>query len=216
MRGMLCPQNDKNTATIVVSSNAMIAFLQGIAGKTEPGIVVIDVHGVGYKVMMPTGDWDKLTEGEQCKLHISSYIREDRFDLYGFADDRSRALFEKLIDIAGIGPRTGLELCSIPRSILSQAVFEKDAAILTAVKGIGRKSAEKLLVELTSLMEKNPALFAGSGSVEGAVSARFDRDAAAALGQLGFSSEEIMRALETLPQDLTTTEERVTAALRSL
>ena len=193
----------------------MIAWLQGIVGKTEPGVAIIDVHGVGYRVMMPTSDWDNLTAGERCSLFISSYIREDRFDLYGFADDRSRVLFEKLIDISGIGPRTGLELCSIPRSMLSQAVFEKDAAILTAVKGIGRKSAEKLLVELTSMMEKHPILFSGT-TEEGTVSARFDRDAAAALGQLGFSSEEIMRALETLPKDLATTEERVTAALRSL
>jgi holliday junction DNA helicase RuvA len=169
---------------------------------------------VGYKVMMPAGDWDKLTEGETCKLHISTYIREDRFDLYGFLDPQSRTLFEKLIDIAGIGPRTGLELCSIPRSMLAQAVYEKDAAILTAVKGIGRKSAEKLLVELTSLMEKHPILFSFADSA--GVSARFDRDAAAALGQLGFSSEEIMRALEALPKELQTTEERVAAALRSL
>jgi Holliday junction DNA helicase RuvA len=177
-------------------------------------MVIIDVHGVGYRVMMPSGDWDKLVEGEQCSLFISSYIREDRFDLYGFTEDKSRMLFEKLIDISGIGPRTGLELCSIPRSMLSQAVFEKDAAILTAVKGIGRKSAEKLLVELTSMMEKHPSLFATSE--QGTTSARFDRDAAAALGQLGFSAEEIMRALETLSKDLQTTEDRVTAALRSL
>jgi holliday junction DNA helicase RuvA len=193
----------------------MIALLQGIAGKTEPGFAVIDVHGVGYKVMMPTGDWDKLTEGEQCRLHISTYIREDRFDLYGFLEPQSRTLFEKLIDISGIGPRTGLELCSIPRTMLAQAVYEKDPAILTAVKGVGRKSAEKLLLELTSLIEKHPGLFAGSGDATG-VSARFDRDAAAALGQLGFTPEEIMRALEALPKDITTTEERVTAALRSL
>lgn len=194
----------------------MIARLQGTMGKIEPGIAIIDVHGVGYRVMMPTGDWDKLNEGDQCTFFISTYIREDRFDLYGFSDDRSRILFEKLIDISGIGPRTGLELCSIPRSMLSQAVFEKDAAILTAVKGIGRKSAEKLLVELTSMMEKHPILFSHAGASETAGSARFDRDAAAALGQLGFSSEEIMHALETLPKDLKTTEERVTAALRSL
>lgn len=193
---------------------SMIARLQGIAGKTEVGIVIIDVHGVGYRVMMPTTDWDALVEGEQCSLFISSYIREDRFDLYGFAEDRTRMLFEKLIDISGIGPRTGLELCSIPRSMLSQAVFEKEASILTAVKGIGKKSAEKLLVELTSMMEKFPTLFASAE--QGATSARFDRDAAAALGQLGFSAEEIMRALETLPKDLQTTEDRVTAALRSL
>lgn len=192
----------------------MIATLNGTIGKTDPGVAVIDVHGVGYRVMMPTGDWDKFSEGEQCLLYISSYIREDRFDLYGFADDRSRALFERLIDISGIGPRTGLELCSIPRSMLSQAVFEKDAAILTAVKGIGRKSAEKLLVELTSMMEKHPELFSFAPGTD--AGARFDRDAAAALGQLGFSSEEIMRALESLPKDLATTEDRVTAALRSL
>ncbi len=194
--------------------STMIARLHGIVGKSEIGILTIDVHGVGYRVMVPTNDWDALHEGAECSLFISSYIREDRFDLYGFQDDKTRTLFEKLIDISGIGPRTGLELCSIPRSMLSQAVFEKDAAILTAVKGIGRKSAEKLLVELTSMMEKHPALFAHSAQTT--ESARFDRDAAAALGQLGFSAEEIMRALEALPHNLQTTEERVTAALRSL
>lgn len=192
----------------------MIALLRGIIGKQAPGDVIADVHGVGYLVSVPLADWDNLQDGHEAVLHISTYVREDRFDLYGFSDAQGRTLFEKLTAISGIGPRTGLELCGVPRGILAQAVHEKNPSILMTVKGIGRKSAEKLLVELNSLMEKEPELFAGSGGAS--PGARFDRDAAAALGQLGFSAEEIMHALESLPKDLQTTEDRVAAALRSL
>jgi holliday junction DNA helicase RuvA len=192
----------------------MIALLRGIMGKQTPGELIVDVHGVGYLVSVPLSDWDNLQDAHEATLFISTYVREDRFDLYGFSDMQGRELFEKLTAISGIGPRTGLELCGVPRGILGQAVHEKNPSILMAVKGIGRKSAEKLLVELTSLMEKSPELFAGSSG--SAIGARFDRDAAAALGQLGFSAEEIMHALESLPKDLSTTEDRVAAALRSL
>ncbi len=183
-------------------------------GKRTPGDVIADVHGVGYLVSIPLSDWDNLQDGQEAVLHISTYVREDRFDLYGFSDEQGRELFEKLTAISGIGPRTGLELCGVPRPILAQAVYEKNASILMAVKGIGKKSAEKLLVELTALMEKSPELFTGKG--ESSIGARFDRDTVAALSQLGFASDDILRVLEALPNDLTTTEERVTAALRSL
>ncbi len=192
----------------------MIALLRGIMGKRTPGEVIADVHGVGYLVAIPLSDWDNLHDGQEAVLHISTYVREDRFDLYGFSDEQGRELFEKLTAISGIGPRTGLELCGVPRAILAQAVYEKNPSILMTVKGIGRKSAEKLLVELTALMEKSPELFTGKG--ESTIGARFDRDTVAALSQLGFASDDILRVLEALPNDLTTTEERVTAALRSL
>ncbi len=192
----------------------MIAFLRGIIGKRTPGEVIADVHGVGYLVSIPLSDWDNLQDGHEAALYISTYVREDRFELYGFLDDQSRLLFEKLTAISGIGPRTGLELCGVPRGILAQAVYEKNPSILMTVKGIGRKSAEKLLVELTSMVEKSPELFAGSS--ESSIGARFDQDTVAALSQLGFASSDILRVLEALPDDLTTTEERVTAALRSL
>lgn len=191
----------------------MIAHLRGTIARHAPGAVTVDVGGVGYRVMVPLDVWEQVQEGITVRLWIASYIREDRFDLFGFLDTQSRLLFEELLNIAGIGPRTALELCSVPRSLLALAVQKKDAAPLTSVKGIGRKTAEKLLLELTSLGEKYPDLFSGT---ETGVSASIDPDAVSALEALGYDAPTITRALKALPVDLATTEERVTAALRSL
>lgn len=192
----------------------MIAHLRGSCARHAPGIVTVDVAGVGYKVLVPLDVWEQVADGKETKLWITSYVREDRFDLFGFLDTRSRTLFEELLNIPGIGPRTALELCSVPRSLLGTAIAKEDPAALTEIKGIGRKTAEKLLVELKALGEKHPDLFvhvAASG-MRGVI----DPDAAAALEALGYDAPTVMRALKSLPADLATTEERVTAALRSL
>jgi Holliday junction resolvasome RuvABC DNA-binding subunit len=107
-----------------------------------------------------------------------------------------------------------LELCSVPRGVLASAVHAKNSALLTTIKGIGKKSAEKLLVELSSLAERAPEIFTIEG--DHPLSAKFDQDTVAALTQLGFSTQDVLKVLETLPPDLKTTEERVGAALRSL
>lgn len=192
----------------------MIAHLRGSIGKIAPGDAVIDVNGVGYKVLMPVNDWDSVLDSANVHVYVHTYVREDRFDLYGFLDAGTRMLFQELIQLSGIGPRMGLELCSVPRGILSNAVHSKDASILTSIKGVGRKSAEKLLVELNSLAEREPQIFTGGG--DHPFAAKFDQDTVAALTQLGFSTPDILRVLETLPADLASTEERVTAALRAL
>ncbi len=192
----------------------MIAHLRGIIGKTSPGVVTVDVQGVGYKVMVPVNDWDAMLPGALVLLHTATYVREDRFDLYGFLDTQTRSLFEKLIDISGIGPRMGLELCAVPRGLIVNALHKKDPQLLSTVKGVGRKTAEKLLVELSSLAERDPQIFMGAQTPD--MGARFDADTVAALTQLGFASNDILRVLETLPTELKTTEERVTAALRNL
>lgn len=175
--------------------------------------VSIDVGGVGYRVIVPLDAWDTLEEGVVTTLWISTYVREDRFELYGFLDVATRGLFEELTQISGIGPRMGVELCGVPRGLLLKAIQEDDAAPLTSIKGIGRKTAEKLLVELKSLAERIPTLFTSDPR---AISARFDPDAVAALSQLGYNQTDITRVLESVPQELSTTEERVAAALRSL
>ncbi len=192
----------------------MIAHLRGIIGKGAPGEATVDVHGVGYRIRMPINDWDSVLESANIQVFVSTYVREDRLDLYGFLEDGTRMMFEKLIDINGIGPRMGLELCGVPRDILATAVQRKDPALLTTIKGIGRKSAEKLLVELSSLAEREPQIFMGTNS--NPLGAKYDEDTVAALSQLGFSTQDILRVLDALPTDLETTEERVTAALRSL
>jgi Holliday junction DNA helicase RuvA len=193
----------------------MISHLKGTIAKGAMGEVSVDTGGVGYRVQVPMTTWDLLAEGAATQLWISSYIREDRFDLFGFEDSATRMMFESLINLQGIGPRMGLELCAVPRSMLHQAIVQEDHRMLTAIKGIGKKSAEKLLIELKNLAEKQPMMFQG-GESGGTLSAKFDRDAVAALSQLGYATTDIMQALEGLPKHLTTTEERVTAALRSL
>lgn len=193
----------------------MISRLRGTVIREHPGQLTVDVGGVGYCVHTPIDVWEALPEGDEALLHITTYVREDRFDLFGFTDARTRTLFEHLIEIAGIGPRTGLELCGVPRSLLAQAVVEEDASCLTSVKGIGKKTAEKLLLELKSLAEKDPDLFAGSDGAA-PTGMRRDPDAIAALAQLGYKTADILRTLDALPGSLHSTEERVAAALQHL
>lgn len=192
----------------------MFAHLRGIISKQAVGLVSVDIGGAGYRVAVPLNVWETLEEGSEACLWISSYIREDRFDLFGFLDQSTRQLFEEFLGIAGIGPKTALELCSVPRDLIARAIRDQDHAQLTAIKGIGKKTAEKLLVELKSLAEKHPMMFVEEGG-RGIVGA-LDPDAIAALEALGYDAPTITRALKALPADLATTEERVTAVLRNL
>jgi Holliday junction DNA helicase RuvA len=193
----------------------MIAHLRGTISKGAMGEATVDVGGVGYRVSVPMNTWDILEDGSTTTIWTSAYIREDRFDLFGFADAATRTLFESLIALQGIGPRMGLELCAVPRGMILQAISADDPKLLMSIKGIGKKSAEKLLIELKNLAEKQPLIFqGGEGSVT--LPAQYDRDAVAALSQLGYTTSDIMQALEQLPKHLSTTEERVSAALRVL
>jgi Holliday junction DNA helicase RuvA len=193
----------------------MIAHLRGSILKLNPGEVHIDVDGVGYRVTVPLDVWDNMEEASQHMLWISSYVREDRFELFGFADRTGRTLFEEFLKKQGVGPKLALELCAVPRTLLLQAIHEQDDRLLTSVKGIGKKTAEKLLIDLKAMLEKDPTIF-GAVTSESNVRGAFDHDAAAALRSLGYDTPTVMQVLKDLPADLTSTEERVAAALRSL
>lgn len=193
----------------------MIARLHGTVHRQKLSDVIVDVQGVGYLVSTPVDVWEKLEDGTSATLWIHTYVREDRLELYGFQDRASRTLFELLIAQSGIGPKLGLELCAVPRDMLLQAVNQKDASILTNVKGIGKKTAEKLLLELENAIEKQPDVF-GSAAAQTAGKHEYDQDAVSALTTLGYDTSTIMQALKNLPSDIETTEERVAAALRSL
>ncbi len=193
----------------------MIGHLRGSIHRLDVPEVQVDVGGVGYRVTVPLQTWDELKEGEQAMLWISSYIREDRFDLYGFPDRTGRTLYEEFLKLDGIGPKMAMELCNVPRSLLLRAVTDEDFGILNNVKGVGKKTAEKLLVELKSLLEKKPDIL-GASTEAHITRAEFDKDAISTLSTLGYDSQTILRALKELPQDLETTEQRVEAALRSL
>ncbi len=193
----------------------MIAHLRGTIVKGKAGEATVEVNGVGYGVQLPLHDWEVLIDGGARLLWISTYVREDRFSLFGFLEPSTRTLFEELIERPGIGPRIALELCAVPRALLLQAINEQDAALLMGVKGIGKKTAEKLLLELKGLSEKHPDIFLQTDGRKLAPGG-YDQDTIAALAQLGYATPDILRILPSLPKNLKSTEERVTAALRAL
>lgn len=194
----------------------MIARLRGLLTRLSPGEVLVDVEGVGYRVHTPVTLWEALKDGTETELWISSYVREDRFDLYGFVEQSERMLFERFLAQQGIGPKLALELCSIPQSTLLQAIQQQNPALLLSVKGVGKKKAEKILLDLRSLADSSPELFALQPGASGMQHTTLDPDAIEALQCLGYSSSQVLHALQKLSPDLTTTEDRVTAALQTL
>lgn len=193
----------------------MIASLHGTVKKHCGGELTVDVHDVGYRVTTPLNVWEHIEEGAAVRLWISTYVREDRLSLFGFLEERMRTLFEKLLDRPGVGPRLALELCGCPAHLLSQAIAG-DTEILQMVKGVGKKSAEKLAIELRALADKHPGLFAHAGGHGAPPPGEHEDDAVAALKELGYDHPTILATLAKLPKNLRTPEERLTAALRSL
>lgn len=192
----------------------MIYALTGTVHKLDIPQISVNVSGVSYLVTVPYPLWDNLREGAEATVTIYTHVREDRLDLFGFANAADRSLFVELLNLSGIGPKTALELCSLPQGMLMGAVQEEDVAALTEIKGIGKKTAEKLLVDLKSLLEKHPEWIVLP--TKGEKPAAFDSDAISALTSLGYDQATVVDALKRVPPTLKKTEERVAAALRSL
>lgn len=193
----------------------MLYALTGTVRKLDIPHVVVHVGGIGYLVSVPYPLWDSLEDGKGSTLILFTYVREDRLDLFGFSSAAERKLFTELINLSGVGPKLAMEICSIPREHLIDAVQEGDVATLTGIKGVGKKTAEKLLVDLKSLLEKHPEWAAITSGTQGK-SAAFDADAIAALTSLGYDQASAHEALKRVPAKLNRTEDRVAAALRAL
>lgn len=191
----------------------MFAFLQGTISRAHhPGTLVVEVNGVGYKVECPLNVWESIAEDIEQKLYTSTYIREDRFDIFGFKTEADKELFELFIAQSGIGPKLGLELMSVPPGLFKQAVDDNDASALKSIKGIGGKTAEKLLLELKGIAAKDPNRFGKSNTTHTTI----DQDALAALEGLGYDTKTATAMLQNIATDLESTEQRVEAALKQL
>lgn len=192
----------------------MIHSLRGTVHRLAPPQISVDVHGVAYLLTVPLPVWEAVAEGQEQKIIVHTYVREDRLDLFGFLTEQDRSLFMQFISLSGIGPKLALELCSISRNLLMQAIAMQDASILAQVKGVGAKKAEKLLIELKSIYEKHPDSLTSTNAEE--KNEAIDRDALAALLSLGYDQNLALKALQAVSGDHARTEDRVTAALRSL
>lgn len=182
----------------------MIAYLSGKLLEKQANTVIIDVGGVGYEVSIPLSTFYELGDvGSEVNLRIYTYVREDAIQLYGFKTDRERQLYLKLISVQGIGAKSGISLLSgMSADEIISAIRTDNLARLTSIPGVGRKTAERLVVELR---DKVMDLAADGGSFDGAApsvpaDAVFD-DALSALVNLGYQRNAAEKALKQAAQD---------------
>lgn len=162
----------------------MIASLRGRLLEKHPNFVTIDAGGVGYAVTVPVSTFSQIGGiGEEVRLLIYTHVREDTLALYGFAGGREKELFEKLITISGIGPRLAVTILSgLPTDELLDAIRVGDAKRLTRIPGVGRKTGERIALELR---EKLEPLDDGEPREGGSISDGMQRDVVSTLVNLG-------------------------------
>lgn len=187
----------------------MIGKLTGMLDSLEAGQALVDVSGVGYVVRVPAGLEGLLPPGGRITLLIYTAVREDAIDLYGFASAEELGFFKLLMGVSGVGPKTALGIMSVADVLsLKRAIAKGDAAALTSTFGIGKKSAERLVVELRDKIKLLPT--------DTASDAPSDADVIEALQGLGYSALESRKALRDISPTLVGTRERLAAALRNL
>ena len=191
----------------------MIGKLTGTLLEKNPPEVLVDCAGVGYEVQVPMGTFYNLPAlGERVSLLTHFIVREDAQLLYGFGSAPERATFRELIKVAGVGPRTALGILSgMGVADLAQAITLQEAGRLVKVPGIGKKTAERLLLELKGKIGADM----GANSARAQVSSQAQADILQALLALGYSDKEAATALKALPQDVGVSE-GIRLALKAL
>lgn len=193
----------------------MISRLRGTLVDKQPTEVVLDLAGVGYQVLIPTSTFEALpARGATASLQTHLYVREDALVLFGFATDDERSVFRMMLAVSGVGPKLALAALSAMRpSEIRAHVTAGDVGFLTRIPGVGRKTAERLVVELRDRFEK---LDLGDGTVAGA-GPGVRGDALAALEALGYSrsaADKALRAVEKRHPDEESVEALIRLALR--
>jgi holliday junction DNA helicase RuvA len=165
----------------------VIAHLRGSILEKHPNRIVIDVNGVGYEVFVPLSTFYGLSDpGAAIALRIHTHVREDALVLYGFATLLEQELFERLIGVSGIGPKVGLAVLSgIEPQELIRAIERGDLARLTAIPGVGKKTSERIVLELKDRLPRAPAAATSAGASASPTSALRD-DVVSALANLGY------------------------------
>ncbi len=194
----------------------MIAELRGRLIRKDPSGLVLDVGGVGFRVLVPLTTYRAISdEGKDVRLFTHLNVREDALELFGFATEAERSIFVELISVSGVGPKLGLAVLSgLSPDVFHQAVVHEDVALLTTVKGIGRKTAQRLVVELKERLSGMDVSSIGSDAGEGREEIG---DAVRALVSLGIpqaSAREAVLAVRRDGGEDLTIEELIKRALR--
>ena len=196
----------------------MIGRLQGLLLVKEPPLLLVEVGGVGYELEAPmTTFYDLPAVGEKVILHTHMVVREDAQLLYGFSMLSQRRLFRDLLRVNGVGPRMALSVLSgMSDQEFADCIIREDVAHLTKIPGVGRKTAERLIVEMRDKMKKLKASVASvTGTVVTAVQDPVS-EAVSALVSLGYKSQEASRLVRAVDTNDKTTEQIIREALRNM
>lgn len=199
----------------------MFYFIKGTVAQVEPSLVVLDANGVGYGVRTSMTSASQVKTGDKATFYTYLYVREDIFDLYGFASREELQCFQQLIGISGVGPKAACAILSaVTPGKLALAVISDDEKALCAAPGIGKKLAQRILLELKDKMAKGQleaASFAGADvpAVSMGANPAYD-DAVAALAVLGYPRAQIVTALSGVNTSGMQTDDIVRAALKKL
>ena len=197
----------------------MFYYVNGTVAELEAGLAVIDCGGVGYACATTNYTLSQLKKGERAKLYTYLNVREDAMELFGFASQSELRSFKMLIGVSGVGPKAALSiLSSTTPQQLAMAVVMGDEKALTAAPGIGKKIAQRIILELKDKLAKEQSSFSAQGGGAVPVSLPGDKgsEAAAALAVLGYGSQEIGLALKGVDMDALPLEEIIRQALKKM
>ncbi len=195
----------------------MIGHLRGRLTAKHPPLLVVDVGGVGYEVEAPMSTFYGLPSvGADVQLLTHLVVREDAHVLFGFGSERERSLFRELIKVSGVGPRIALGILSgASVDEFHRCVEAQDVASLTRIPGIGRKTAERLIVEMKDRLKALGGATFAPGTGAGTAPAGAQAEAFSALVALGYKPAEVTRLLQGVDPAVTTTEELIRHALKA-
>lgn len=176
----------------------MISFLSGKIKYIAADYIILDVNNVGYRIHLTPVAFSKvLEEGENAEYFVHTYVREDTMDLYGFEIFEELDFFETIIAVAGIGPKAGLGVLSAAEvGEIKKAIVEEDLSLFTRVPGVGKRTAERIILELKSKVDVI------AGEKKRKVGGKDYEDAIAALVKLGISTREAEQALAEVPKEV--------------
>lgn len=186
----------------------MIARLKGTVLEREERALIVDVQGIGYRVAVLSGTREQAQAGQEISLTIYHHIGQDSQALYGFDSKEQLKYFELLLSVPSVGPKTALGILEeAPPHVLEQAVAENDVTLLTKVSGVGKKTAERILVEFKGKIKISKTRSGVSGVIQ--------NETIDALVSIGFSPARAREAVRRLPKEITKVEEAVRAVLKT-
>lgn len=193
----------------------MIARLTGQLIEKQPPILVVDVNGVGYELEAPMSTFYKVTLGTPVTLYVHQVVREDANLLYGFASREERDMCRTLLKVNGVGPKMALAILSgMEADAFAACIRQGDVATLTRIPGVGKKTAERLVIEMRDRVGDGPVSLGPKGGDSAPVSP--ERDAITALIALGYKAAEAERAVGRLKMDNASAEDLIRQALKGM